>query len=1052
MIYNYLVRIKWGAICLIFMICKTYSFAEAYGPVGQRSVVLKIDTIAGIVLDNNGKPVKNVTVVNEKRHAQGHTAANGSFKVAGKEGDLLSFKHPDFYYREKTWNGDTTFIVQLSGRYLPPTNINNVDPKDTTLVEETSVNVLHGSQPKSTILQSVGTANNSELMTTPASQFLQALPGRIAGLNISFNGGGPGLDGSGISYDIHQSLGANIILIDGVQRSYTSIDPDEIESVSVLKDALATVMYGMRSSNGIISIVTKKGNRGAPRITFSAQTGIESPTALPQPLSAAQYATLHNEAQLNDAPAGTTPSYSASDIALYQNGTDPYNHPNVDWYATVLNPHSYIERYNFNVQGSGTGFRYFVDVDDMKETGLIKTNDSLNTYNTNAELDRYIVRSNLGVDVTKTTTMQLNLFGRVERNNQPGLTTATLFNSLATTPNNAYPEFNPNGSLGGRSGTYGQNANIYGQAVEAGYQFQDAKDMSVDLSLNQKLDALTPGLYAKVQGSYNNSTTYSTVRSKNFASYQLTSTGTYNQVGTVTTQGTTGTPGVRGRVIYTEGDLGYDHSFGKNNITVLALADQQNTLQFDTGNLPQIYSDYAGRITYNWDNKYLLEGAGSYAGYNWFAPAERWAPYWAAGIGWNIYKEDFIQNNLKWISNLKLRGTYGLTGDVNASSGYYSYIQSYWTPSSDVNNNDGYYFGTTGVGVVRSTGQNALANPDLGAEKAKKLNIGVDIGVLDNKLTLTAEYFKNKFYDILGAPGITTAILGTGFPLENLYKYNYYGSDISVTYQSRIHNFNFFATGNFSIIQSKVIYMDEAPKTYAYQESTGKQVGLLQGYIATGYFTSEAEINDPKVAVLSSTPRSSLRPGDIRYLDRNGDGVIDSKDIGAIGSGKPYIYYGGTIGFSYKGFDMSALVQGVLNRQTALGGPTGQSGDYYNGFGNGGIGNAYQFNLNRWTPATAATATQPRLWLGSNTNNQQVSTYWLKNTDFVRLKNVELGYTLPSEFTRKLGVPSIRLFTNGLNLITWSPLFAFSKDIDPESLGTGYPILKVINFGITAKF
>ncbi|MDQ0641107.1 TonB-linked SusC/RagA family outer membrane protein [Pedobacter sp. W3I1] len=743
------------------------------------------------------------------------------------------------------------------------------------------------------------------------------------------------------------------------------------------------------------------------------------------------------------------PTYSANDIALYQNGTDPFRHPNIDWYNTVLKKQSYINRYNFNVQGSGKGFRYFVDLDNLKETGLFKTDDSLNTYNTNAQLDRYIVRSNLGVDLTKTTVMQLNLFGRIAKNNQPGGSTATVFSGLAATPNNAYPIYNPNGTLSGTS-TFAQNANLYGQILQRGYQFQDSRDVSVDLQLTQRLDVFIPGLYAKIQGSYNNSTLYNTDRSKNFASFQYNANNTYTAVGTISAQGTTGTPGVRSRVIYTEADLGYERSFGKHNVSALALRNQQSTTQFDAGTLPEIYTDYATRLTYNYDQKYLFEAAGSYAGYNWFAPNQRWAPYWALGTGWNLHNEAFIKNNLKWISNLKLRGTYGQTGQANA--GYYSYIQGYWTPGSNTNNNDGYYFGNTGVGVTRSTGENGLANPDLASEKARKTNIALDLGFWNNKLSITAEYFNNRFFDLVGAVGTKTNILGNSYPNKNLYIYNYKGSDLSLTYQDNIRNFNFFITGNFSIVQSKVIFIDEIPRNYDYQRQTGNQVGIIYGYTAMGLFQSLAEINDPSTAVLAATPKSSLRPGDIRYLDRNGDGIINENDRGPIGSGKPTVYYGATIGFNFNGFDFSALLQGVMNRQTALGGTTGQYGDFYNGFGNGGAANAFEFNLGRWTPETAASATQPRLWLGSNVNNQQVSSYWLQNTSFVRLKNVEIGYTLPSHLTRKIGVPSIRIFSNGLNLVTWSPLSKFRDDVDPESLNPTYPMLKVFNFGINARF
>ncbi|MES2276112.1 MAG: SusC/RagA family TonB-linked outer membrane protein [Bacteroidota bacterium] len=1048
MINNYLKNKKWVLLSFALMAFQTYSYATRLNPghLALLPVLAAADSIAGTTLDNNGKPLANVKVVNLSRGNSSLSNAKGKFLLTGQAGDRLSFEHPEYYYQEISWNGKQNFITQLSGKFLPVNNL-NANRKDTSLRNDPTayIDVLHGRQLKQDVLQSISTVNTNQLTTSPSSQFLQALPGRLAGLNISFTNGAPGLDGNGLSYNVRSARGANIILIDGVQRSFLSIDPEQIESISVLKDALSTAMYGMRSANGIISITTKKGNRGAPRISFSAQTAIQRPTALPKPLSADQYATLYNEAQQNDAGTATiTPRYSAADILAYQNGSDLYGHPNVNWYNTVLKNQSALQKYNFNVQGSGDNFRYFVDVDNLKETGLLKTIDS-NVYNTNAQLDRYLVRANLGIDVTKTTTMQLNLFGRIERNNQPGGGSAGIFAALANTPQNAYPVFNTNGSLAGTSG-YGGDVNIYGQTVNRGYQFQDARDMAIDLQVTQKLDIILPGLYAKVQGSYNNSTLYTTSHSKDFAVYQLLANGNYTMFGTNTAQVSTGTPNARTRVTYFEGNLGYDKSIGKHNFGALLVADQQSTLPFDTGNLPENYTDFAARLTYNWDDKYLLEGAGSYAGYSYYAPAKRWANYGAVGIGWNVHREDFIKNNFKFISNLKLRATYGLTGQAN-NAGYYSYIQSYWTPSSNTNNNDGYYFGSTGVGVERSTGQNSpLANPDLGPEKAKKTNAGIDIGFFNNKLAITAEYFKNRFYDLVATPGTQTLLLGTGYPSKNLQKFDYWGSDITVTYQDKVKNFNYYITGNFSLVQSKVVFNDEVAKAYDYQRSTGSPVGIQFGYIATGLFQSYAEINDPKTAVFASTPKSTLRPGDIRYMDRNGDGIIDNNDNGIIGNGKPIVYYGTTFGFSYKGIDVSILFQGTLNRQSYL------NGDFMNGFGNGGVNNAYEYNLNRWTPATAATATAPRVYLGTNTNNSQTSSYWLRNSDFIRLKNAELGYTIPAVLTRKIGVPSVRLFTNGLNLVTWSKVFKTRDDIDPEAVGSTYPIMRVINFGITAKF
>lgn len=931
----------------------------------------------------------------------------------------------------------TAMLLLFSSARAQIADTTKARPKSDSVIEITktasTVPILYGEQSKSRLLQSVATVYTNQLTTTPGSQFLQALPGRIPGLNITFNSGGPGLDGNGMSFDIRGAR-AQIILIDGVERGYQSIDPEQIESITVLKDALSTVMFGQRSSYGIISIRTKKGDIGKPRISFTTQSGFETPTALPEPLPAWQYATLYNEAKQND--AGTTPvtpQYTQDQINAYQNHTDPYAYPDVNWYNTVLKKRAGVSRYNLNIQGSGKGFRYFVDLDNMTEKGIIKTSSD-NKYNTNAQLNRYALRSNVGVDVTPVTFVQLNMFGRFQRYNQPGGGVSGIFSSLLNTPQLAYPVFNPNGTFGG-SDKYPGDANIWGQAVARGYQFQDVRDIAVDLEVTQKLSVLTKGLWLKAKASNNNTAYYTTTRSKDFEVYQYQNNA-YTKYGSTTEQKSGGGPNDRYRIVYLEGSLGYDRTFNKHAISVLTVANQQNRLAFSSTNLPEIYTAYSGKLNYCFNEKYIAEGAVSYGGYNWLAPSKRWATYWAAGLGWNLHKEAFISRNLPFISNLKLRANYGLTGQANA--GYFSYIQTYF-------NNGGYWFGS-GSSLDRATGENAIANSGLDPEKAKKLDAGIDLGLWHNKLTITADYFFNKFYDLVAAPTLTTAIFGAAYPLENYQRFNYWGTDISVTWQQSIKAFSYFVSGNFSLVQSKVVYNAELPKNYDYQLTTGRPVGMQYGYTAIGLFKSYDEINDPATAVLPSSPKSSLRPGDIRYLDRNGDGQITPDDQSPIGNAKPTIYYGLHTGFSFKGLDLSVLVQGTCNRQSYL------NGDFMNGFGNSGQNNAYEYNLGRFTAATAETAQQPRLWLGNNTNNTQISSFWLKNNDFIRLKNVELGYTFPQKLSRKIGLPSVRLFANGLNLLTWAEIYKVRKDLDPEAWGGAYPIMKIFNFGINIKF
>jgi len=902
------------------------------------------------------------------------------------------------------------------------------------------VEALFMRQPARRSLQSVSTVYTPQLITTPSPQLLQALPGRLAGLNIGFTSGGPGLDGNGMTYNIRGAR-AQIILVDGVERGYLSLDPEQIESISVLKDALSTVMFGQRSSYGILSIKTRKGDVGKPRISFTVQSGFETPSALPKPLSAWQYATLYNEARQNDAGATpVTPAYSAAQIDAYKNHTDPYTYPDVDWYNTVLEKRAAVTRYNFNIQGSGKGFRYFVDLDNMRENGLFKTNDA-NSYNTNSRLDRYSLRSNLGADITPTTFVQLNLFGRFQRYNQPGAGVSSILTALMNTPQNAYPVYNPNGTYGGTS-AYGGNVNIVGQSVSRGYQFQDVRDIAVDLDVTQKLDVLTKGLYIKAKASNNNTAYYTTARTKDFEVYQLANNA-YTKYGNTTEQTSTGTPNERSRIVYVEGSAGYDRAFGKHAFSALAVANQQSRLVFNTTNLPEKYTAFAGRLNYTYNDKYIAEGAVSYGGYNWLTPAKRWATYWAAGLGWNLHNEAFIREHVKAISNLKLRANYGLTGQVNA--GYYSYIQTYFNNITNTSSNVAYWYGP-GSSLERGSGENAIANPRLGPEKAKKLDAGLDLGLWNNRLSFTADYFYNRFYDLVAPPVLTTGVFGANYPSLNYQRFNYWGTEFSATWQDKIKSFSYYVTGNFSLVQSKVVYNAELPKQYDYQVTTGRQVGLQYGYTAIGLFKNYDEINDPNTAVLASAPKSSLRPGDIRYLDRNGDHVIDVNDQGPIGSGKPTVYYGATLGFSIKGFDFSALIQGTVNRQSYI------SGDFMNGFGNSGNYTAYEYNLGRFTDATAATATQPRVWLGNNTNNTQTSSFWLQNNDFVRLKNLELGYTLPEGLTRKIGPPVFRVFANGLNLLTFAEIYKVRKDLDPESWGAAYPIMKMFNFGVNIKF
>lgn len=894
-----------------------------------------------------------------------------------------------------------------------------------------SVYRLYDTQKKSTSILSTESVYTKELISSPVTAINNALTGRMSGLTTLQSTGIPGLDAADFSL-----RGQNpTILINGVPRDVSSIDPEEIESVTVLKDALATAMLGLRGSGGALLITTKKGEVGKQKIAFTAQTGLQTPIRLPKTLGAFNYATLYNEALSND---GKPTIYTPADLEAYRTGSDPMGHPNVDWYKEVMRKNAPFTRYNLSTSGGGNSARYFVAVDYLDQQGLLKTSDK-NTYNTNSDFKRYIVRTNIDVDLNKNLTLNLNLFGRIENGNAPGtsfvtsfggrtvnLGINTIFNSLATTPNSAYPMFNPDGSLGGNKDF--QN-NVYGLSTQSGYTLSYMRDMSADLSLKRTMDDLVKGLWIKGLVTFNTNLSEVTSRGKTFAVYQGTngpSGITYQRFGTEGTISAGNSVNTNQyKNFYSEFSTGYDGSFGNHHVHALASANVQNISIYS--DLPLTYNTLAGTLSYDYKEKYLAEVAMSYSGLNRYPDGKRYGLFPAVGLGWNIAKENFIADHVKWLTTLKLRSTYGRTG--NANVGYFVYNQ-YFADGA------GYYFGPGSGTFVYSVGDQTLANPNVTWEKADKFNVGIDIGLFNDKLTLTAEYYNNKFFDLMQTRGKSTSIIGNTYPLENIGTTRYKGVDLTASYRNHINNFNYFLSGNVTSNNKIIEYQDEVFREYDWMKRTGQRTDQTFGYLANGFYQNAADIaNSPKTVGYIPVP------GDLKYKDLNNDGIINQFDVTALKNNKPMVYYGLSFGFDYKGFDFSALLQGAANRTVYMSGPTQWE------FQNEGKGQAFEQHLNRWTPETAGTATYPRLSVGSNPNNQATSSFWLRSGNYMRLKNMEIGYSLPQRLAAKVKLASIRVFANGMNLYTFSD----SKDYDPETFGVSYPAQRIVNAGITIK-
>ncbi|RPE12356.1 TonB-dependent receptor [Chitinophaga lutea] len=909
--------------------------------------------------------------------------------------------------------GAVTFALvqaQSTGAAQAETAVDTLRPDSTP-----RLHVLYQRQARSRLVQSAASIGNEELLKSPTSSFRNALSGRLAGLYTLQTSGEPNSDLPSTSLRGMDPL----ILIDGIPRGITSIDPEEIESITVLKDALATAMLGMRGSNGALLVTTKKGIPGRRRISFTAQTGVQQTGKMRQPLNAYDYARLYNEALEND---GKAPVYTQADLDAYKNGSDPVAHPDVNWMDQAIKDQSQFSRFNLNVDGGNNIARYFVSLDYMNQDGFLKTTGE-NSYNTGSNLKRYIFRSNVEVNLNKYLTTSLNLFGRIIQENQPGATTANVLTALGNTPSNAYAMLNPNGSLGGNQ-VY-QN-NIFGQLNRSGYRQGYSRQAFADFAIKRRLDDVVPGLWAKALISFSSVFDQDINRSKTFKVYNWQGGTNYQEFGTSADQVNSTSIASQSRQFYTEGTIGYEKQLGAHHLDVLLLGSKDNVM--NSNDLPRNSYQFTSRIAYNYDGRYLLELSGGYSGSEIYAPGSRFGFFPAAGIGWNIAREPFMAG-LAWLGELKLRTSYGRTG--NANGGYFAYKQYY------ANGLAGYTFGTSPSSTADGVAQTVMANPGITWEKADKFNAAIDIALFNDRLTFTAEYYNNRYFDLLQQRGRNSAIMGESFPNENIGIRRYKGVELTATYNGQAGAVHFYASGNLTVQQSRILYQDEVVRPYEWMKRTGLPVGQSFGYIANGLFQTQAELNGA-----ATVPGYTPRLGDIRYLDLNGDGVLNQYDEAPIGTQKPLVFGGLTAGAQFKGFDVSILLQGTKHRNLLI------TGDAEWEFRNDGTGNAYQHHLNRWSATgKTADAAYPRLTVGNNINNHVTSSYWMHSGDYLRIKNLEVGYSLPEKWLKRIHLASVRCYVNAINLATWASFDRY----DPESGAGLYPVQKMMSAGINIK-
>jgi TonB-linked SusC/RagA family outer membrane protein len=988
--------------------------------------------VRGVVTDSSGIGLQGVSVFIKGTPGNGvSTDQNGNFRIRVPEKSTLVFKFMGFIGQEIDLNGRVYLTVKLK--------------EDVASLNEVVV-IGYGTQKKTNITGAVASVSSEELTRTPTASLTNSLAGRLPGLVTIQGSGEPGADGSQLyirGYGTYNGQ-SPLVLVDGIENSIDRIDANEVESVTVLKDAAATAVYGMKGANGVLLVTTKRGKVGKPMISLTTQLSAQAPTRLPKYLDSYDALSLYREGLINDGLNANL--YTEEHLLKYRDRSNPtyqYLYPNVDWQKALLKPYSMMNETNLNITGGSTSTRYFVSMSYLNQAGLYKFED-LKNYNIQSALNKYNFRSNVDMDITKDLSLELNLSDVVRDRNYPNETSSTFWNELRFTPAWIYPMENPDGSIPGLANS---PANPFGRLTEFGYKRFFENNMSAIVGFNLKLPFVTEGLSVRGRFAFDAQSYRNITRKRNYSTYNYTidenetdlSKGTYTQITTGDEQLLFELDANSNRKSTFEGYINYDRTFkGKHAVTGMIRYSQAqsftNTVEADGGvaALPYKQMGVVGRVNYTYDLRYVFEFDAGYNGSENFKAGKRMGFFPAASLAWVVSNEDFLKKS-RTISLLKFRGSMGTVG-VDNSNIRFPYIST-WT----TNGSSGYQFGTNADGNKYSSAQeNVVGNQFLTWERARKTNIGLDMGLFHNAITVTGDVFQEHRTQILTDARTIPDLVGiVSLPKVNAGIVDNRGFEVEVSWHKHLKNHQFLVRGNFSYAKNQIKYAAEPNYTYAYQALKGTQVYEAKGLMALGLFKDQEDIDKSP----SQAGYGVIHPGDIKYYDRNKDGIINSQDIGYIGETvRPKAMFGFTLGYNYKQFDVNVLFQGALGGYNWL---TGTSAWPFSGKGSGAV--LEDWLHNHWTP-DHTDAKYPRISSADNPNNNQNSNFWLRSSDYLRLKNAEIGYTLPHRLINRWHLNGARIFITGSNLVTWDKFKIYDPEI-PDGFGD-YPQQKVYNFGL----
>lgn len=1000
--------------------------------------------IKGVVEDDLG-PVVGASIVAKNQPGIGTISdTDGKFTIKTNSYDVLQI----------TFVGYQTVEIPV----LSIKDKNNLQVKmqeDNSKIDEVVI-TASGVQKKKTL---TGAITNVEIkqLNAPGVNLSNALAGVVPGIIAMQTSGEPGQNMSEFWIRGMSTFGAKsgaLILVDGVERSFNEIPVEDIESFSVLKDASATAIYGQRGANGVVLITTKRGEKGKVKINVKAGFNWNTPVKVPEYANAYDWARLANEARVG---RYESPLYTNEEMDIIQNGLDPDLYPNIDWRDLMLKSGAPSYYANINFSGGSDNVRYFVSGQYTSEDGRYRTSSSENEYNTNSTYERYNYRANIDMNLTRSTVLKLNVGGWLVNRNSPSNESKDIWESFAAyTPLSTPRKW----STGQWPIVNGKQTPEY-RMTQTGYRTIWESKMESSVALEQDLKFITEGLkFAGVFAfdTYNNNIIK---RSKGQELWEaepqrddkgqlvlkrVQNASAMNQEKEVSGD----------KRYYLQASLDYSRLFAqKHRVGAFAMIYQQETTDINfkdddlMGSIPHRNLAYSGRFTYAFSDRYLAEFNWGYTGSENFERGKQFGFFPAASIGWVVSEEAFIKKAMPWLEMFKIRASYGEVGSDVLDGRRFPYIS---LVSTDVS----YPFGEFATGSVQGYRITTLGTPYLTWEVAKKYDVGVDFSFFNGKFTGTLDYFMDKRNDIFmkrNQMPLTTG-LADQTPMANVGKMQSRGWDGNVAFNQKIGQVNIQVRANFTYQTTDVIDKDEAANQLWYKMDKGFQLHQSRGLIALGLFKDQEDIDrSPSQKAMAN---KTVLPGDIKYKDVNGDGIINDDDIVPLGYRKePGLQYGVGLSANWKGWSFNMLLQGTGKCDFFVGG----NGPH--AFHDGRTGNILQVMVdgNRWIPkeisGTEATenpnADWPRLTYTNNNMNNRASTFWLRDRKYLRLRNLEVSYDLPQMWTRKFMVNNMRIGFIGQNLLTWAPF----KWWDPEGTredGSNYPINKTVSCYLQFSF